>query len=798
MATIIGLIVAGLIVTGAVYVFYSFPPPSFPPDMSLAPIESIPFDGGWIGLLFIFVNGFLLSYVLIGDGADKTERLLLSIGLGFGLNFVVLILIGVLWEFNLLTIILTQVILLLVLGVAAFYRGLRPKLRGVLPVPRDPLKHRVDILAVLVMVVIGTFLTAATYKNVSLPATEWDSLAYGVNYAKIIFEKHSIPLIAGPSLGLEMAANYPPGVQLIGAFLYVFAGNANDFYFRILSPIFGLATIIATYKFAISLSRNKTVAVFAVFTLSAIPLFWEPVIQETYFMSLTYMLTLAAFFFFKAYDSKGDDGKKYEIAGTLFCGFAALTSYIGLFSFGLLVLYAINAKSSLKRFASLISLALLVTVPWYARNIVMLGNPIYPFFGIGKYLDPFLRNSTVLHFQGYSTVGIFFWLSIFGKIGIGVLVVVIAYLTFSSRKNPLVLLPSYLQKNIGYSIPDYLRRKFLIILPSYLLLAGLTLMTLHIPFPRYLLIALPCSVVVFSVAVKFFFKMHNATRVVAVGLVFVVAISSVLILPYMNYSKPPARFGDNKWSYLTHVYEEADAWEWINNNTPTDARIATFDIKEYYLEREVMPLDGNESAPLYDPNMTIEEAMKFLDEARVTYILSVPWASIGDTRMPNAYDWSGTHALLTRYLGDSRYLPPVYVGANGTTVYHVGPINESAIYESFAQNGSIPPMKHVVVNLTVASNNARIFVPIPVDYRNGSMVFSLNSSNAVIELWAGLYPAEMVFPYPIVTATGNGSWPTINRAGYFTFQIIDKDSFTDDFNATLDLKFFNYWELASP
>jgi hypothetical protein len=794
LATIIGLIVAGLIVTGAVYVFYSFPPPSFPPDMSLAPIESIPFDGGWIGLLFIFVNGFLLSYVLIGDGADKTERLMLSIGLGFGLNFAVLILIGVLWEFNLLTIILTQVILLLVLGVSAFYRGLRPKLRGVLSLPRNPIKHRVDILTVLVIVVIGTFLTAATYKNVSLPATEWDSLAYGVNYARIIFEKHSIPLIAGPSLGLEMAANYPPGVQLIGSFLYVFAGSANDFYFRILSPIFGLATIIATYKFAITPSRSRAIAVFAALTLSAIPLFWEPFIQETYFMALTYMLTLSAFFFFKAYESKSGNAKQYEIVGTLFGCFAALTSYIGLFSFGLLLLYAVNAKLSLKRFASLITLAALITIPWYARNIILLGNPIYPFFGIGKYLDPFLRNSTVQHFQGYSSVGIFFWLSIFGKLGIGILVVVIAYLTFSSRKNQLMGLPSYLQKTVGNNIPNYLQSKFLIILPSYLFLVGLTLMTMHIPFPRYLIIAFPCFAVVFSAAVKSLFNMHNVTRVLAVGLVFVVAISSVLVPLYMNYSKPAARIGDDEWAYLTHVFEEADAWKWINNNhnSPTDARIAMFDIKEYYIERDVMPLDGNESAPLYRMN-SIEEAINFLQEERVTHILSVPWASPGDSRMPNAYKSS----ILTRYLGDPRYLPPIYVGANGTTVYSVGPIDEKEIYEAFARNGSAPPLKHVTLNLTLTnsnSSNAKLCLPIPVDYRNGTLTLKVDGADLYIRLWNP--QGEYVAPDK---STENQSKWSIDRAGYFTLTFPAEEVLTDDLNVTLDWTYSNpIWELSSP
>lgn len=100
------------------------------PNIFQAPIESIPIDGGWIGFIFIFVNGFLLSHVLAKDGLDTTERLLLSIGLGFGLAFAVMILIGVLWEFSLLAIILTQAILLITLFTAAVYRGLKLNFDG--------------------------------------------------------------------------------------------------------------------------------------------------------------------------------------------------------------------------------------------------------------------------------------------------------------------------------------------------------------------------------------------------------------------------------------------------------------------------------------------------------------------------------------------------------------------------------------------------------------------------------------------------------------------------------------------
>lgn len=367
------------------------------------------------------------------------------------------------------------------------------------------------------------------------------------------------------------------------------------------------------------------------------------------------------------------------------------------------------------------------------------------------------------------------------------MVLVIAYFTFSQCKN------------------------FLVTQSLYLLLVASAIMALHLPFLRYLIIALPSSAVIFSTTIKHLLIMHNWARGLALALISMFAISSALVLPYMNSLKPPARLADDKWSYLTHVFEEADAWKWINEHAPINARIATFDIKEYYIQRDIMQLDGNESTPLYKMD-NIEEAIYFLKDRGVTHVLSVPWTSPMDPRMPKAYEW----CVLTRYLGDPRYLPPVYVGVNGTTVYQVGPIDEKTIYESFAQKGFAPPIKHATINITTTNNMypyiGKLYLPIPVDYREGLLVVSVNSCRLIdVELWNGLIPAEMItnpsegfmFVKKWSIGSGNGSnvksisfeWQ-IDKAGYFTFRIIDKgETPIEDFNITLDLRFYNYWEL---
>jgi len=739
------------------------------------PIESIPVDGGWLGVFFILANGFFLSYILYQNKLGVTERLLLAIGLGFGLNFAVMIILGVLWEFSLLTVLAAHLVMFITLSGTAVLRGFRIKLGTFFLNKQIDFKITLrDILPLSLVAIIGALVILGLYKTLALPATEWDSLGYGLYYAKIIFEQGKIPLIAGPSIGLEMSASYPPGVQLTAVSMYTLAGNANDFYYRILSPIFSLATVLVTYKFARLLSKNRTFSLFAVAALCTVPYFWELFILETYLTALTFMITISAFFFFKAHNATPSDAQKYEIIGLLFCGFAALTSYIGLVSFGILVLYALQKKLAPKRFIELIVIGLAIVLPWYARNFILLGNPLYPFLGIGKYLDPFLRNSTLLHFQHYTLLPLHQLATTLSQIGACLTIIAVVYLTFSKRKN------------LFYAMA------------VYVLFLCLAIMAFHVAFPRYLIIATPILAVVFSTVFTLKPRMPKLSQVTAVGLMALIILSSVFMLPFTV--KPQPEPGEDKWSYQARTFEEGDAWKWINENTPANARIATFDIKYYYIERDVMPLDGNESAPLYKMK-TIEESIEFLQDRGVTHILSVPWASQPDNRVPPAYE----NCTLTKYLG-TRYLPPLFIGVNGTAVYNVGPIDEETLCQTFAQKNMILPLKDITFNLTITNTTqpsmGKLYLPIPVDYRGGLMIATVTSCKAInVNLMRGIASTDDIsrtwFGLCNNTVGFENSgfiWRT-EKAGYYTVHIIDaENSPSNAFNVTVNLRFYNNLE----
>ncbi|MCW4000206.1 MAG: glycosyltransferase family 39 protein [Candidatus Bathyarchaeota archaeon] len=736
---------------------------------------TVPFDAGWLGILFILANGFLLSISLNHTKIGAAERAIMTVGLGFGLTFLATICLGVLWEITFLSVLSTQLALFIALSITAYVGGYRPKI-AFRPSNLKPAK--INNQHLLLLAIISVLIVASTYSALALPATEWDSLAYGVNYARLIFQNSHIPLIAGPSIGIEMSAAYPPGMQLTAASLYTLAGSANDFYYRLLSPIFSLTILLVTYKFAMQFTANRTYSFLAVAALALVPFFWMLFIEETYLMALTLMMTLCAYFFFRAQTAGPGEAKKYEASGVLFGAFAALTSYIGLAAIGIFLIYALHKKISLKQAAPLAALGLAIIFPWYLRNLLLLGNPLYPFFGIGKYLDPLLLSSTTQHFQHYALDPLYHWTTTLYKAGAVLLVAGTAIFTFYRP-----------------------RRNLRVALPLYLLLVSVAVMAFHVAFPRYLIIALPALAVLFAYGFTNIPNRFKLPKIIpAAFFVLAVVLLGAVMLPYANTVKPLVQPGETKVAYLSHVFEEGDAWQWINQNTPANTRIATFDIKGYYLNRSILPLDGNESAPLYHMS-GIEEALAFLEGRGVGYVLSVPWAGPTDIRMPPAYDL----CILTKYLGTASFLPLVFVGANGTSVYHVGPVDTQTITEDFARRGLVYPLRQFSVNVTVTDScypyKGEFYLPIPVEYRGLNITASAFSSHPIeLHLWTGLIDTYVVDnPYNFMVAnseyglagnsTASFNWG-IDKAGYFTIRVVDKaSSFQTPFNVTVNVEF---------
>jgi hypothetical protein len=79
----------------------------------------------------------------------------------------------------------------------------------------------------------------------------------------------------------------------------------------------------------------------------------------------------------------------------IFCGLAMgikYTSFVLPLTCGILLLFHRPLKNAIRAAAQFSGIAILVAIPWYLRNAILMGNPFYPFAFGGKYWDSFLAN----------------------------------------------------------------------------------------------------------------------------------------------------------------------------------------------------------------------------------------------------------------------------------------------------------------------------------------------------------------------------------------------------------------------
>ncbi|RLF10681.1 MAG: hypothetical protein DRJ98_05540 [Thermoprotei archaeon] len=756
-----------------------FIPPSLPVE------EALPSDGGrgLLGFIPLLLLGFLATRLTAGRSTlDLLEEIAVALSLGMGLTSLTMIILGI---FNLIcTSYVTATFTLLLIGLAVTSALKRGEGR-VIRVRVDGLRREVAAVVGL----LSVFVALAAYQALAYPEVEWDSLAYGVYYAKLIYDNGGVPFIAGTSIGLEMSAAYPPGLQCLACFFYVTANASNDFYFRLLQPILGVATLIVTYKASLLLTGDKRCALLGLLVLAAAPIFWVFFVLGSYAMYLALNASLTIYFLLRAYYA-GERAASYETLASLFAGFASLISYLGLSCVGLLILYGFYVKLNAKRFTKLVSLALVVASPWYLRNLFLLGNPVYPLLGVGVRIDEVLWRSTVQHFNSYRTLwhvmdllGLLFqpykWREYLGAALLLSMVIYPAVYMYSSRRQ-------------GFHLALYI----------YTLMVLSAIFFLHALFGRYLFIFTPFYAALLAYT---FNQLRSGERVVKIAgalLIATVAVSFVYSVGHMSSLKNPADPVIDKWSYLKQSYGEADAWEWVCENVPREVKVATYEIRVYYLEREVFPLDGYEAAPLYRME-SVEEGLSFLESRGVGYILSVPWASPLDVRMPPAYRWN----VVMKWLGDPSKLPPVYVGSSGAAVYSLEGMSVEELAELYEARGFLPPLGGFSFNVTLVNATQPpmgvVYIPLPCDYAGRVLRVSVNSygHNVSLEVFKGLVPSNasrwweryvmVCRSPPLSEALGSFNpeleWE-INDAGYFTLMVVSWDEqWIEPFNVTLTL-----------
>jgi hypothetical protein len=766
-----------------------------------AQIEGIPL--AFLATIEILVLGFLASYTLLANEKDALIKFISALGLGFGFTALITIILGILG--NLFQLPLNVAIMLLCAGflLVNVYKQKgkeKPSIQEFLKAHfnirkiRKPANFKLWLLACSAIGIVFLF---CFYNALSTIIMHWDATVYHAVMPVIMYENHAIPVIAGPSIGIEMSANFPPLFSALGAFYYVQIGLIEDFYLRAIPPVMGILTLLATYKIGEFLAGKKYGIIAALF-LAITPLFFRYSMYATSYSTLTFFGTISVLFLFLAIIK---EDKRYWIMCGIFYGFALLTSYLAMYLAPFLVIALIyyfmkeraHFKVSMKNALLLVLSALVIGGVWYLRNWVLVGNPVYPngytLLG-GINIDPLIMQTTVNGIKWSATTSLFG-----GEIPLlEKIFVIITYRTHFPAISLLTIL--------GIAILPTQNRKLWLVLAWPLTLIVFILSGVTWGFPRHIVFAMPgfalLSALPISKALEKCEKydrniMHHSKNafsqmrkrmpslhksdLLRIGMV--IGLILALLFPSLTLSMGGKTFMENRyynppnnylwflenpnaetWAALNVSYPEAVAWNWLNEHLTEGEKVATVENRIYYVKNcsneYFFYLDGWEARELY--NITDPAAiLQYLHNKNVKYVLDVMWA-----REHGHFDI----LPMTQFLRPPYFLKVMNRGGN-PDIYEVGPIEtpitaDSPVMLSINQEGwSEPQLINGVTAQSVIAGSVlpRLYVDasnltsVKITYLdNGTGMVSINLYDP--------YSQRTIFDYATIQKSNTNEWKT--------------------------------------
>lgn len=297
------------------------------------------------------------------------EQLLFATGIGLGIlayATLALALIGAIYPW-------TLILLLGLLALAA--RGEWTHLARLLReawTSREPLGPLEKcITALLLALLLLSLLRALT------PPTDYDGLMYHLTAPQTFLREHRLV-----SFDHNPGANFPATTEMLYA---IALGLGSPMAAKVLHLSFGLLTTLALFCLARHF-LGREAAWLSIAVLWSIPVFVTEAGWAYVDLAWTFYETLAIFAFL-LWTQRLNRG--WLIFSALFMGFALGTKYVALYGFLLLVVAIATVgwvahRRGLQGVAKDLLLfgvvSGLVASPWYLKNWLWLGNPIYPFF----------------------------------------------------------------------------------------------------------------------------------------------------------------------------------------------------------------------------------------------------------------------------------------------------------------------------------------------------------------------------------------------------------------------------------
>lgn len=329
----------------------------------------------WFALMALGIGLWLLGWLKL-PLESALERGLYALGIGFGTVALLVLLLGLAG--------LLQTAMLAAAAVVLTVAGLPqavPYLRGIRP-SRPP-----AVLAVFLIAAIGLALFVAL-----LPPFSWDAISYHLKGPQLYLAAGRIQPVPEPQ---HIAPIYFPNLfEMLFMLAMAIRGDvaAKVIHFLFLFFLGGMVYLIARDQVKV---QNPWLAIAFYAT---IPMVFALAAQAYNDLSLAFYQLGAITAVFQWQKAAPEQKRRWLILSGIFCGFALGHKYTSFYTpIALAAIIAWQFKGRwLGAIRPLFTFSLtagLVGLPWYLKNIILTGNPVYPFVFGGTGWDDYLSRA---------------------------------------------------------------------------------------------------------------------------------------------------------------------------------------------------------------------------------------------------------------------------------------------------------------------------------------------------------------------------------------------------------------------
>ena len=479
--------------------------------------------------------------------------------------------------------------------------------------------------------VLIAIITAWTFfHSLCYPVDYWDALIYYVHYAELTYHQGGFPVIYQLQVGLGLGANYPHLYAVLQASQALLYGAWSDAYGQALMPLAGLGATLLLYSVVLRIYGRRDVAVLTALAFRLIPYVTTYTVWCSDYALVLYGTAafLALLHPYLSHPVKDGDGLRL-IFPVLIAAVFPQINYMGWIVWPPLCLAVfLRCGMSMPRLRTalpILALGVLWAIPWYIRNWIVTGNPVYAFFPAifgGERIDLDVLASCQVEWKqngdGLAQVGDTLWERILGT--------PLFFSYFWWKWSPVVLglfLPGLA---LGWKHDS--RRLYAVALLYALLVVfyGYVISGLYL----YHMIAFFLLAAFFGARI-FAAVRHRTCAVLLAGVMLVggvypgVAFSimgpkarqaGLRILPLANTSP--------RFFYDTVGWADSEVWKYINANLEQGASILTHENRYHVFRRDLslIHLDDWDLLPFY--GRPWPEVRAELERRGITYYLQIP------------------------------------------------------------------------------------------------------------------------------------------------------------------------------